>query len=92
MAVFGDSLRSIRLIPALSSAALIILTGMMARKLGGKRFAVAFSAVTILVAPIYLSGGSLLTSNRDSLRSRLRFRSTFAAARNSARWQISGPK
>jgi hypothetical protein len=65
LAIFGDSLRSIRLIPALSSAALIILTGMMARELGGKRFAVAFSAVTILVAPIYLSGGSLLTSNCD---------------------------
>jgi hypothetical protein len=64
-AVCGSSLRSIRLIPALSSAALIILTGMTARELGGKRFAVAFSAVTILIAPIYLSGGSLLTSNCD---------------------------
>jgi hypothetical protein len=63
MAIFGNSLRSVRLIPALSSAALIILTGMMTRELGGKRYAVAFSAVTILVAPTYLSGGSLLTSN-----------------------------
>ena len=45
--------------------ALILLTGLMARELGGKRFAVAFSAVTVLIAPIYLSGGSLLTSNCD---------------------------
>ncbi len=65
LAIFGESLRSVRLLPALSASALIVLTGMMARELGGKRFAVALSAVTILIAPIYLSGGSLLTSNCD---------------------------
>ena len=65
MGVFGDSLRSVRLLPALSSAALILLTGVIARELGGKRFAVALSAVAILVGPIYLSGGSLLTTNCD---------------------------
>jgi hypothetical protein len=65
LAIFGESLRSVRLLPALSSAALIILTGMIARELGGRRFAIALSAVTILIAPIYLSGGSLLTSNCD---------------------------
>jgi hypothetical protein len=60
---FGDSLRGIRLMPALSASALILLTGIITRELGGKRFAVALSALTIMVAPIYLSGGSLLTSN-----------------------------
>jgi len=65
LAIFGDSLRSVRLLPAFTSAALIVLTGVIARELGGKRFAVVLSAVTILVAPIYLSGGSLLTSNCD---------------------------
>ncbi len=65
LAIFGDSLRSVRLLPALTSAALIVLTGVIARELGGKRFAVVLSAVTVLVAPIYLSGGSLLTSNCD---------------------------
>ncbi len=62
-ALFGDSLRSIRLMPALSASTLILLTGIITRELGGKRFAVALSALTILIAPIYLSGGSLLTSN-----------------------------
>jgi hypothetical protein len=62
-AVFGDSLRSIRLMPALSASALILVTGMITRELGGRRFAVALSALTILTAPIYLSGGSLLTTN-----------------------------
>src|SRR5208337_932581 len=62
-AIFGDSLRGIRLLPALSAAGLILLTGQITRELGGRRFAVALSALTILLAPIYLSGGSLLTSN-----------------------------
>jgi Dolichyl-phosphate-mannose-protein mannosyltransferase len=62
-AIFGDSLRAIRLLPALSASALILLTGIITRELGGKRFAVALSALAILIAPIYLSGGSLLTSN-----------------------------
>src|SRR5271157_5144285 len=62
-AIFGDSLRSIRLMPVVSASALILLTGVITRELGGKRFAVALSALTILIAPIYLSCGSLLTSN-----------------------------
>lgn len=62
-AVLGDSLRSIRFIPALASSALVVLTAMIARELGGRRFALVFSAVSILVAPIYLSDGSLLTTN-----------------------------
>lgn len=65
LAIFGESLRSVRLIPALTCAALIVLTGILARELGGKRFAVALSAIAILIGPIYVSGGSLLTSNCD---------------------------
>ena len=65
LTIFGDSLRSVRLLPALSSAALIVLTGMLARELGGKRYAVALSAIAVLVGPIYISGGSLLTTNCD---------------------------
>jgi Dolichyl-phosphate-mannose-protein mannosyltransferase len=65
LAIFGNSLRSVRLVPAVSCAALIVLTGLIARELGGKRFAVILSAITVMIAPIYLSGGSLLTSNCD---------------------------
>ncbi|HTQ62083.1 MAG TPA: glycosyltransferase family 39 protein [Candidatus Solibacter sp.] len=61
--VFGDSLRSIRLIPALASSGLVVLAGMIAREFTGRRFALVLSAVAILVAPIYLSDGSLLTTN-----------------------------
>src|ERR1051326_700459 len=62
-AIFGDSLRSIRLIPALSNAAVIILTGMITRELGGRRFAILLAGLSVFIAPIYLSGGNLLTSN-----------------------------
>jgi 4-amino-4-deoxy-L-arabinose transferase-like glycosyltransferase len=61
--LFGDSLRSIRLIPALASSATVVLTAMIAREFGGHCFALALSALAIVVSPIYLSDGSLLTTN-----------------------------
>jgi Dolichyl-phosphate-mannose-protein mannosyltransferase len=65
LAIFGESLRSVRLLPALTASAVIVITAAITRELGGKRFALILSAITILIAPIYLSGGSLLTSNCD---------------------------
>src|SRR5579863_6687047 len=62
-AVLGDSLRSIRFIPALASSLLVVQTAVLARELGGKRFALLLSAVAVLIAPQYLSNGSLLTTN-----------------------------
>jgi hypothetical protein len=61
--LFGDSLRSIRLVPAVASSALVVLTAMIARELGGRWFALVLSATAVLIAPIYLSDGSLLTTN-----------------------------
>jgi hypothetical protein len=62
-AVFGDSLRSIRLIPAMSSSLLVVQTAVIARELGGRRFALLLTAVTVVIAPQYLSNGSLLGTN-----------------------------
>jgi 4-amino-4-deoxy-L-arabinose transferase-like glycosyltransferase len=62
-AVLGDSLRSIRFIPALASSLLVVQTALIAREFGGRRFALLLSAVTVLIAPQYLSNGSLLTTN-----------------------------
>lgn len=62
-AVFGESLRSIRLIPALASSLLVVQTAVFARELGGKKFALLLSAIAILIAPQYLSNASLLTTN-----------------------------
>ena len=36
---------------------------MMAREFGGRGFALVLGAVAVLIAPTYLSGGSLLTTN-----------------------------
>ncbi len=62
-AVAGSSLRSIRFIPALASSLLVVQTAVIAREFGGRRFALLLSAVTILIAPQYLSNGSLLGTN-----------------------------
>ena len=62
-AALGDSLRSIRFIPALASSLLVVQTALIAREFGARRFALLLSAVSILIAPQYLSNGSLLTTN-----------------------------
>jgi Dolichyl-phosphate-mannose-protein mannosyltransferase len=61
--VLGDSLRSIRFIPALATSAAVILTAMTARELGGRRFAIVLSSVAFLAVPIFLNDGSLMTTN-----------------------------
>jgi hypothetical protein len=62
-AALGDSLRSIRFLPALASSLLVVQTAILAREFGGRRFALLLSAITIVIAPQYLSNGSLLTTN-----------------------------
>ncbi len=61
--VLGDSLRSVRFLPALAAAAAVVLTAMIAREFGGKRFALVLSALATVVVPVYLLNGSLLTTN-----------------------------
>ena len=63
LGVFGESLRAVRLMPVLAVSAVIILSGMIARELGGKRFAVVLTAIAMLASPMYMSDASLLTSN-----------------------------
>src|SRR5437899_10998028 len=46
--VSGDSLRSVRFIPALATSAAVILTAMMAGELGGRRFATVLAALSIV--------------------------------------------
>jgi hypothetical protein len=61
-AVFGDSLHAVRLLPALAGGALIVLTGLIARELGGKKFATFLACVSVLVAPVIL-----VNTNRFSM-------------------------
>jgi 4-amino-4-deoxy-L-arabinose transferase-like glycosyltransferase len=61
--LFGDSLLAIRILPVLAGAALIVLTGLLARRFGGSAGAQAIAAICALVAPVYLAGAHLLTMN-----------------------------
>jgi dolichyl-phosphate-mannose-protein mannosyltransferase len=61
--VLGDSLRSIRFLPAVASSLTVVLAALIAREFGGRRFALVLTAVAVLIAPVYLSDGSLLTTN-----------------------------
>jgi len=60
---FGSSLVSIRLLPVLAGAAIVFLTGVLARELGGGRFAQFLAAASILFAPAYLAFDSFLSMN-----------------------------
>ena len=59
----SDSLFGIRLFPALAGAALVFLTGWMARELGGGRRAQVTAAVAALAAPVFAAFSGLLTMN-----------------------------
>ena len=61
--VFGESLLAIRIVPALAGAALVLLTGLLVRELGGGRLAQALAALGVVFAPIYLVMSSLHTMN-----------------------------
>ena len=61
--LLGDSLPAIRFLPAVAGAGEVALTALIARELGGKRFAQGFAALAALVAPGILVGDSLLTMN-----------------------------
>lgn len=58
-ALLGDSLAAIRLTPALASTALILVTGMIARELGGGRLAQGLAALALISSPLFLRTGSL---------------------------------
>jgi Dolichyl-phosphate-mannose-protein mannosyltransferase len=61
--LFGDSPLGVRLLPALAGAALVWLTGKLAREMGAGRFAQAMGALAVLVVPVYLIGHHWLTDN-----------------------------
>lgn len=61
--LFGDSPYAIRIFPALAGAGLVLITGAMARQLGGRRFAQALAAVCVLVAPVFLFFSTYLSMN-----------------------------
>lgn len=59
--VAHDALIAIHIIPALASAALVILTGLMARVLGGSRYAQTLAALATLATVTFLATGSIFS-------------------------------
>ena len=62
-ALLGDSLFATRFLPAVAGAALVFVTGLLVRELGGGRFAVLLACACVIVAPAFLALHTILTMN-----------------------------
>ncbi len=60
--VFGGSLAGLRLLPALAAGAVVVLTGLIAREMGGGRFAQGFAALCASVSTLVLALGHMLAT------------------------------
>jgi Dolichyl-phosphate-mannose-protein mannosyltransferase len=59
--LLGDSPVALRFLPALAGALVVMLAGLMARELGGGKFAQGLAALATLVAPNFLAMGTFLS-------------------------------
>src|SRR6202789_1802430 len=59
----GTSLWALRLLPALAGASTVILAGLLARELGGRRWAMFLASLAALMAPVSLALSHLFTMN-----------------------------
>ena len=57
--LLGDSLLTIRVVPAIAGAALVFLAGSIARELGGGRAAQLLAALAILLNPLFVRAAAL---------------------------------
>jgi hypothetical protein len=61
--LFGDSIIALRLLPALIGSATVFLVGLMARELGGGRYAMALASAGAFASIVFLAMGSLFSMN-----------------------------
>ena len=59
LTLFGPSMASVRLFSTLAQAIALVLAGLMARELGGRRWAQVAAAVAVMIAPYALLEGVL---------------------------------
>lgn len=59
--LLGDSLKALHFLPALCGAIIVLLTGIITRELGGKKFALTLAAIAVIIPPGYLGMDSLFT-------------------------------
>jgi hypothetical protein len=65
--VFGDSLVALRALPALAGAATVMLTGMIAQRLGGGWYAQGLACLAALMAPVFLGTNHVYSMNAFDL-------------------------
>jgi 4-amino-4-deoxy-L-arabinose transferase-like glycosyltransferase len=58
--LLGDSVFALRFFPAIAGALTVVMVGLMARELGGGRFAQGLAALAVLVAPVWLGAQNML--------------------------------
>ncbi len=58
--LFGESLRGLRVLPAIAQGIAMILAGWIARDMGGKRTAQIMTAIAVFIAPVSLMGGTVI--------------------------------
>jgi len=61
--LIGDSLLATRVLVTLAGGATVLLTGLLAREMGGRRFAQGLAAVAVLGAPVLLACGAYNSMN-----------------------------
>ena len=59
--LLGDSVFAVRFFPAIAGAVTIVVVGLLARELGGGRFAQGLSALVALIAPVWLGAQNMLS-------------------------------
>jgi hypothetical protein len=61
--LLGDSLYALRFLPSLAGAGVVLLAALMARKLGGGKFAQGFAALSVVTAHGVFGHGQLFSMN-----------------------------
>ena len=57
--VLGDSIVAIRFLPSVAAGLIVMMAALIARELGGGKFAQAFAAVAVATSPLFLRAGDL---------------------------------
>ena len=58
--LFGESLRGLRVLPAIAQGVAMFLAALMARDMGGKRNAQILTAFAVFIVPMSLFGGTVI--------------------------------
>lgn len=57
--VFGDSLAAVRVLPAIEGTLILVVAALIARELGGGRFAILLAATCVLTSALFLRSSTL---------------------------------